>query len=195
MSSISFYYGVMGSGKTTHLIASMDTYERNGCNPVLLKPSIDTRDNLSNEIKSRITSISKHVFYFNDLKESLNDVKTRVIFLDEAQFLDPESIMFLAETAYKKDLILNLYGLLNDYRGHIFPGSEKIMQIADNVICLKRPCQCTGCTETAKMHLRFIDGKLDLTTGNTVMIESSRVSYMSVCLHHFSEYVNGKIKS
>ena len=41
MASLIFYYGVMGSGKTTELIKTYEIYKRKGLDPVVIKPIIE----------------------------------------------------------------------------------------------------------------------------------------------------------
>ena len=51
MIKISFFYGVMKSSKTANLLMTCHNYEAKGINPLLVKPSLDTR---SKYIESRI---------------------------------------------------------------------------------------------------------------------------------------------
>ena len=46
MAKIHFYYGAMNASKTTLLINNADNYQRSGLKPIVIKPSIDTRENL-----------------------------------------------------------------------------------------------------------------------------------------------------
>ncbi|QDJ97368.1 putative thymidine kinase [Aeromonas phage D6] len=53
MSKVHFIYGPMNSSKTTTLITTAYNYREEAQNPVIMKPSLDTRDGVEPMIKSR----------------------------------------------------------------------------------------------------------------------------------------------
>lgn len=116
--SISFTYATMGGGKTTELIKTYDIYRRKGLNPIAIKPAIDDREGKQcgwGETKSRITKESIPCFYFTDIKQ-LETIKLKVgsLFVDEAQFLSKEEVLYLMDYADKKDIPLKAFGLKTD---------------------------------------------------------------------------------
>ena len=44
MAQLKFYYGTMGSGKTTELLKTADIYDRKGVEVAIIKPIIDDRN-------------------------------------------------------------------------------------------------------------------------------------------------------
>ena len=71
MAKLYVYYGAMNSGKSLNLLANVHTYEEQGKNVLLMKPSFDTRSGLGT-IDSRV-GISHDCFSFDD-KEDIADI-------------------------------------------------------------------------------------------------------------------------
>ena len=69
MAKLYVYYGAMNSGKSLNLLANVHTYEEQGKNVLLMKPSFDSRSGLG-IIDSRV-GISHNCFSFDD-KEKVN---------------------------------------------------------------------------------------------------------------------------
>ena len=75
MASLIFYYGVMGSGKTTELIKTYEIYKRKGLDPVVIKPSIDNREGTFFGWGITTSRLLKYksipAYYFKNLKKNL----------------------------------------------------------------------------------------------------------------------------
>ena len=186
---IKFIYGTMFSGKTTQLINSVEIYRRKGLNPIVLKPAIDDREGKFNGwgfTSSRLINKQIESFYYANLKKELPEIikDHKCIFVDEAQFMSRDDVLFLAKFSDDNNLPLLAYGLKTDINGNLFKGAESFLAISDEVSEMKSLCQYNGCNELAVAHIRFVNGKRD-TSKESVAIEKDNVTYMAVCRKHW----------
>ena len=179
MSKLFFRYGAMGSGKTTALLQVAHNYEQKNMKVILIKPSIDTKG--YSKVVSRI-GISREVDIIlepNDtVMEKMSPQKPHAIIVDEAQFLTPKQIdeLYLMTKLY--DIPVLCYGLRTDFQMKGFPGSIRLLEIADDIEELKTIC---ACGKKATQNLRKIN-EVPTFEGEQVVIDnSSAVTYEGVC--------------
>lgn len=187
MGKIIFYYGCMGSGKTTKMLTQFDTYKRRKKNPLIVKPSLDTREGKFlgwGITKSRITKNEEPTYYYNNLEIELNQLDFGVLFVDEVQFLTREDVLSLCKISDDKDIDVLCYGLKTDANGQLFEGSKHLLALADEIKEIESLCEIDGCTCNAVAHIRYINGIRD-TSGLSVAIEQGNVTYKAVCRKHW----------
>ena len=108
MGKLYLYIGCMNSGKSLNLLANVHTYEEQGKNVLLMKPSFDSRSGLG-VIDSRV-GISHNCFSFDDEEDIADivsdyiidlDIKDKgiidCVFIDEAQFMTREQVKQVVE--------------------------------------------------------------------------------------------------
>lgn len=183
MGIVKFYYGSMGSGKTTKMLAMFDTYKRRKKKPIIIKPCLDDREGKFvgwGVTKSRILTVVSPTYYFQDLKTELLELDFKCLFVDEVQFLTREDILFLCDVADRKDINVFCFGLRTSVLGDLFEGSKHLFALADEFEHIETLCEIDGCDGKAVAHIRYIDGKRDYSE-EPVAIETGNVSYKSVC--------------
>lgn len=179
MSKLYFRYGAMNSGKTTALLQVAHNYEEKGMHPIIIKPLIDTKGN--NKVISRI-GIEREVNYLIapdcNIEVNLNLVGVDAIIVDEAQFLTREQIEQLYRITKYYSIPVLCYGLRCDFQMQGFPGSTRLLEIADSLEELKTICSCG---KKATQNLRLINGK-PVFEGEQVEIDNQNdIKYDSVC--------------
>lgn len=187
MGKVTFIFGCMGSGKTTQMLTTFDSYKRKKKKPIIIKPIIDNREGNFNGwgiTKSRITKFEEPTYYFKDLKPELDKFEYGVLFVDEAQFLTREDVLILCNIADQKDIEVFLYGLKTDVNGNLFEGVKHIFALADDFREIETKCEIEGCNCNAVAHIRYIDG-VRIVDGDSVAIETGNVTYRSVCRKHW----------
>lgn len=85
--------------------------------------------------------------------------KVHCILVDEAQFLDPKHIDQLRHITLSWNVPVICYGLRTDFRSRLFPGSQRLMELADTIEEVKTTCQF--CNKKAVLNLKHVDGKAD----------------------------------
>ena len=193
MAKLYFRYGAMGSSKSANILMVRYNYEERGQYAVLLKPRTDNRDG-EREIQSRI-GLSAPAEYVDDFLKEISETwsigsdeylhrgeKVDAVLVDEAQFLSPEEIDTLSDIVDFYEIPVICYGLRTDFRSLMFPGSKRLMEIADVIEEVPTVCWCG---RRAQCNTRFANGKI-VREGAQVMLGSNE-SYMALCRKHYKE--------
>ena len=179
MAKLYFKFGAMGSSKSAQALITKFNYEELGMKVWLIKPSIDDRDG-ADIIKSRIgLSASAQVITPEQsiIEEYKKAGKHDVIIADEAQFFTPEQIDDLRTLVDDEDLPVLCFGLRTDFQTHFFPGSRRLMELADSMTEIKTVC---ACGKKATVNAR-IDAEGNIVyRGNQVMLGGND-SYVAMC--------------
>ena len=194
MAKLYFYYGPMGCSKTANALMTRFNYLEKGRNIWLIKPSVDIRDG-EDIIKSRIgISATAYIVKPEDnILDLLNKVNDRfcvygevtdpdVVIADEAQFFTTEQIDQLRDIATYRNIPVMCYGLRTDFQTKLFPGSQRLMELADEISELKSICQCGT---KAIVNARFENGKI-ITAGDQVDIGGDE-KYEALCWSCYQE--------
>ncbi|MCH8532393.1 MAG: thymidine kinase [Saccharospirillum sp.] len=186
MAQLYFYYSAMNAGKSTSLLQSDHNYCERGMKTRLLTARIDDRYGLGC-ISSRI-GLEKSADTFDESTDLLAWFKddsepAHCILIDEAQFLTRAQVDQLAAIADDFDVPVLCYGIRTDFLGNLFPGSERLLAIADKLSELKTVCHCG---RKATMVLRFDENGQPISEGDQVVIGGND-RYVSVCRRHHRE--------
>ena len=191
MGKLYFRHGAMGASKTVNALMTKYNYEERGKKVVLLKPSIDTRDG-ELTIKSRTGLQSEcetvETFLENEPDGQLPDC----IIVDEAQFLTEAQVEKLARIADSWDVPIICYGLKTDFRSHLFEGSKRLLELADEIEEIPTICWCG---RKARFNGRISNGKL-VRDGETIVLGGNE-AYMALCRRHYmlgncGKHITGK---
>ncbi len=181
MAKLYFKYGAMGSSKTAQALITKFNYIERGMRVWLIKPSSDTRDG-ADMIRSRIGLESPaYVIRSDDNVQTVFNNgfagNIDVIIADEAQFFTPEQIDQLHEIATWEDIPVLCFGLRTDFMLHLFPGSRRLLELAESITEIKTICQCGS---KATVNVRFSpDGKVE-TEGEQVVLGGNE-TYKAMC--------------
>lgn len=188
MANLHFLYGVMSSSKSAALIINAYNLRQNG-NPVeIIKPSFDRRFSVQT-IVSRI-GLECDAVAMPDLKGYTPRPDTKSILVDEVQFFSPSDIDRLVHIADGANVIVMCYGLMVDSNEHIFPASQRLVEVGAKLHRMESTCQIQGCMKLATHHLRFgADGRV-IRAGEQFALGDS--NYKSVCRQHFNQIYHGK---
>ena len=179
MAKLYFKYGAMGSSKSAQALITQFNYEELGMRVWLIKPSIDDRDG-ANIIKSRIglTREADVIFPQEDIIDRYDDAGAcDVIIADEAQFFTPEQIDQLRTLVDERDIPVLCFGLRTDFLTHLFPGSRRLMELADSITEIKNVCAC-GSKATVNARL---DEKGNILTQGSQVFLGGNDSYIAMC--------------
>ena len=179
MAKLYFKYGTMGSSKTAQALITKFNYEERNMPVLLVKPSVDTRVG-GCTVMSRI-GLHAEAFLLapEGTFESLLAAKpeARVIIVDEAQFLTPTQVDELSDIALFKDIPVLCFGLATDFLTHMFPGSQRLFEIAESITEVKSVCAC-GAKST--VNARLDDNGNVLAEGEQFCLGGND-RYMAMC--------------
>jgi thymidine kinase len=180
MAKLHFKYGAMNSGKSDTLIKTAYNYEERGLKVIVIKPSIDTKGD------DHVTARGGHSRKIDIQADEVVDLEKAIakkkgiacVLVDEAQFLTAAQISQLFAVAKKQNISVICYGLRADFRTKLFPGSKRLLEIADNIEKLPTMCFCGS---QAEFNTRKIDGHY-VFEGDQVAIDGEdEVEYDSLC--------------
>ena len=193
MAKLYFKYGAMGSSKTAQALITRFNYMELGMSVWLIKPSTDTRDG-ADVIKSRIglEARAQVITPEQDILEEYRKLGHRdVIIADEAQFFTPEQIEQLRFLVDEEDLPALCFGLRTDFLTRLFPGSRRLMELADSITEIKTVCAC-GRKATVNARLDAC-GRI-LTQGDQVFLGGND-SYVAMCHKCWKEKIKAQLRS
>ena len=180
MAKLYFKYGAMGSSKSAQVLITKFNYEERDMKVLLLKPSTDTRDG-ADIIRSRIGLEAKAVVVSPDcdvyklFEEKYSDCKAVIV--DECQFLTPEQVDQLALLTIDYDTAVLCFGLRTDFQTKFFPGSLRLMEIAESISEIKSVCDC-GAKATVNAR---IDGDGNVVFEGEQVMLGGNDSYRAMC--------------
>lgn len=180
MAKLYFYYGAMNSSKTANALMTHFNYAEVGKNALLCKTETDTRDG-ARVIRSRI-GLEMECIFLSELvdmpKEEIK--KYDCIIVDEVQFATREQVDFLSDIVDFMDVPVVCYGLRADFQNNLFPGSERLITIADTIQEIKTVCWCG---KKATANARFNRNGI-IRDGEQVFLGAND-SYVALCRKHF----------
>ena len=171
----------MGSSKTAQALITKYNYEENDLRVWLLKPSADIRDG-AHTISSRIglsaeadilTPEMDAYAWFREKIEGSCDV----IIVDECQFLTEAQIDQLRAIVDEHNIPVVCFGLRTDFQTRLFPGSLRLMEVADTIQEIKTICDC-GAKATVNAR---IDGEGHIVTQGAQVVLGGNDSYIAMC--------------
>ncbi len=177
MAKLYFRYGTMDSAKSMNLLAVAHNYRKQGKTVRLLKPAVDDRFG-RDTIRSRSGLARKVDLLIHD--------DTRLdpawfegvdcVLVDEAQFLPPPVVEDLRRITLAPGVPVICYGLRTDFRTRLFPGSKRLLELADRIEEVK--VTCTHCNRKAIFNMRLRDGRPAL---DGAQVELGDAAYVPVC--------------
>lgn len=195
MANLVFYYGAMGCSKTANALMTQFQYKERGLNVWLIKPEIDTRDDLINEDGS-ITSLVKSRVGISGVAEVIKanaDIMppeaTDLIICDEAQFLSEFQVDELKAITEIQNIPVYCYGLRTDFRTKLFPGSKRLFEIASKTVELESICSCGN---PAIINARF-NNKGEIVTRGSIVELGGNDRYKALCYSCWKKLSGGNI--
>ena len=180
MAKLYFKYGAMGSSKTAQALITKFNYEERGMRVWLIKPATDVRDG-AQTLSSRIgLSSSCRAIDKTEIIAEVLDSETEginVIIADESQFFTEKQIDELREIVNERDIPILCFGLRTDFLTRLFPGSKRLLEIADELSEIKTMCECgKKATVTAR-----IDGTGKIVTAGRQVVLGGNDRYIAMC--------------
>ena len=188
MAKLYFYYAAMNAGKSSTLLQADFNYRERGMRTLLFTAAFDDRFE-PGKITSRI-GLASHAHAIDpdtDLYEEVGieraEAPVDCVLVDEAQWLTRAQVFQLAAVCDELDIPVLAYGLRTDFRAQLFPGSEALLAIADNLIELKAVC---ACGRKATMNLRVDADGFAVKEGAQIEVGGNE-RYVALCRRHYAQ--------
>ena len=109
---------------------------------------------------------------------------------DEAQFLTAGQVDQLAELVDESHVDVYAFGLTTDFRARLFPGTQRLLEVADDVQRIQVEVLC-WCGLPGLLNARVVDGEM-VHEGETVVVADTAptpapdadVHYQVLCRRH-----------
>ncbi|MFJ6783507.1 thymidine kinase [Streptomyces yangpuensis] len=191
MPELVFFSGTMDCGKST--LALQITHNRSARG---LQGVIFTRQDRAGEgkLSSRLGLVTEAVevadamdLYAYLVGELSQGGKADYVIVDEAQFLAPEQIDQLARIVDDLDKDVFAFGITTDFRTKLFPGSQRLIELADRIEQLQVEALC-WCGARATHNARTVGGVM-VVEGEQVVVgdvnrPSEEIGYEVLCRRH-----------
>ncbi|WP_299539979.1 thymidine kinase [uncultured Streptomyces sp.] len=191
MPELVFFSGTMDCGKSTLALQIGHNRSARGLQGVIF-----TRDDRAGEgkLSSRLGLVTDAVEAAEgmDLYAHLVDHISRggradYVIVDEAQFLAGEQIDQLARIVDDLNLDVFAFGITTDFRTRLFPGSQRLMELADRIEALQVEALC-WCGARATHNARTVDGEMVVEGAQVVVGDvnqpTGQLGYEVLCRRH-----------
>ncbi|MEV0120384.1 thymidine kinase [Streptomyces sp. NPDC050703] len=191
MPELVFFSGTMDCGKSTLALQIEHNRSARG-----LQGLIFTRDDRAGEgkLSSRLGLVTDAIeaaddfdFYAHLVDHLSRGGRADYVIADEAQFLTPDQIDQLARIVDDLALDVFAFGITTDFRSKLFPGSQRLVELADRVEVLQVEALC-WCGARATHNARTIGGEMVVEGAQVVIgdVDQSpdEVGYEVLCRRH-----------
>ncbi|MFJ7629549.1 thymidine kinase [Streptomyces sp. NPDC097595] len=191
MPELVFFSGTMDCGKSTLALQIGHNRSARGLQGVIF-----TRDDRAGEgkLSSRLGLVTEAVEADEDMDlyaylvaQLSKGGRVDYVIVDEAQFLAPEQIDQLARVVDDLEMDVFAFGITTDFRTRLFPGSQRLVELADRIEQLQVEALC-WCGARATHNARTVDGEMVVEGAQVVVGDVHRpageVGYEVLCRRH-----------
>ncbi len=190
MAELQFTYGTMGAGKSTMALQVHHNLRTAGLRGLLCSQLDRQGARVSSQlgVSAEAVEVGPKLDLFA-LAMALRYRHGTLDYLvcDEAQFYLPDQIDQLARVVDELDADVFAFGLLTDFRGSLFAGSQRLLELADHTRTLQNEARC-WCGRRATHNARVVDGR-QVYDGDVVVVDDPArepdVSYELRCRRHW----------
>ncbi len=198
MAELVFFSGTMDCGKST-LALQMDHNHRARGRSGLIYTKLDRAG--TDVLSSRLgLSTAAHEvgddldFWDAVVEQATHGVRVDYLICDEVQFYTPAQVEQLAKLVDEMGIDVFAFGITADFRTQLFPGSRRMIELADQVQVLQVQALC-WCGRRATHNARVVDGVMvvegeQVVVGDTKPGSEALVEYEVLCRRHFMRRMN-----
>ncbi|MDT0446135.1 MULTISPECIES: thymidine kinase [unclassified Streptomyces] len=190
MAELAFFSGTMDCGKSTLALQIQHNRSARG-----LTGMIFTRDDRAGtgRLSSRLGLVTDAVeadesfdFHLHLVKYLTAGGRVDYVITDESQFLSPEQVDQLARVVDDLGIDVFAFGITTDFRTRLFPGSQRLIELADRVEVLQVEALC-WCGARATHNARTVGGRMVVEGAQVVVGDvgaGTEVGYEVLCRRH-----------
>ncbi len=198
MAELIYYCGTMDSGKSTLALQTAHNHHSRGRTGFIFTNKdragsgvISSRLGLSSPAIEVRLGMDLHKYVVDHLSAG---ERVDYIICDEAQFYERVQIDQLAQIVDGLGIDVFAFGILTDFRTALFPGSARLVELADRVNTLQVEALC-WCGARATHNARTIGGVM-VVEGEQVVVgdvaPDAQVAYEVLCRRHHMRQVTAR---
>jgi len=199
MAELIYYCGTMDSGKSTLALQTAHNHQSRGRTGLIFTNNdragsgvISSRLGLSSPALEVTPLMDLHKLVVDQL--SMGE-RIDYIICDEAQFYESDQIDQLARIVDGLSIDVFAFGILADFRTKLFPGSARLVELADRVNTLQVEALC-WCGSRATHNARTVGGVM-VVEGEQVVVgdvsTGADVAYEVLCRRHHMRQVTARV--
>lgn len=193
MAEFVFFAGTMDCGKSTLALQTDHNHRTRGrAGLVLSRLDRAGEARLSSRLGLSVPAIevTDELDVFRLLVDRLSTGhRVDYVIADEAQFYLPGHIEQLAMAVDDLHIDVYAFGIMTDFRTRLFPGSARLVELADRIQPLQVEALC-WCGRRATQNARTVNGVMVLE-GDQVLVGDTNgageVSYEVLCRRHYRQ--------
>jgi thymidine kinase len=194
MAELQFFTGTMDSGKSTLALQTNHNHAARG----RIGRLFTTHDRAGEAIlSSRLglehdaLEVAEDFDFWRHVVDALtHGARIDYLICDEAQFYQPRQIDQLARIVDELQIDVFAFGILSDFRTELFPGSRRLVELADRTHVLQVEALC-WCGKRATHNARTENGEM-VTEGDVIVVGDvddaqatpAEVAYEVLCRQH-----------
>ncbi|MGN6636493.1 MAG: thymidine kinase [Oryzihumus sp.] len=193
MAELVFFSGTMDCGKSTLALQMDHNHAARGRRGLIFTK----HDRAGESVLSSRLGLSTSALEVEDdldfwdaiVGQATNGLRVDYLICDEAQFYTPEQVEQLARLVDEMGVDVYAFGITADFRTALFPGSRRMIELADRVQVLQVEALC-WCGQRATHNARVIDGVMvvegeQVVVGDTASTDTGAVEYEVLCRRHY----------
>ncbi len=198
MAELVYFCGTMDSGKSTLALQTLHNHHSRGRKGLVFTShdragagTISSRLGLVHAAREVNDLLDFHRVVLDELG---NGNRIDFLICDEAQFYTREQVDQLAIVVDSLEIDVFTFGILTDFRTLLFPGSSRLIELADRVNVLQVEALC-WCGARATHQARIVNGVM-VTEGEQVVVgntDDDVVAYEVLCRRHHMRGVTSRL--
>ncbi len=192
MAELVFFSGTMDCGKSTLALQTDHNHAARGRAGIVFT-SLDRagEETLSSRLGLKVPAVevTRDTNFWAHVVEVLESGgRCDYLICDEAQFSSGEQVDQLARIDNELGVDVFAFGILTDFRTRLFPGSQRMVELADKVQVLQVEALC-WCGARATHNARTVNGDMviegeQVLVGDTFSVDV--IGYEVLCRPHYS---------
>ena len=194
MAELLYFTGTMDSGKSTLALQTNHNYAARGRVGRLFTSHdragaarVSSRLGLVHEA----LEVGPDLDFWHVVVDALtHGARIDYLICDEAQFYSPQQVDQLARVVDELQIDVFCFGILTDFRTSLFPGSARLVELADRMLTLQVEALC-WCGKRATHNARTENGEM-VTEGDVVVVGDvsdldeppAEIGYEVLCRQH-----------
>lgn len=202
MAELVFFSGTMDCGKSTLALQMDYNHRARGRGGVRFSCNDRAGDStISSRLGLQTDAVEVHGstdFWDEVVVRRTSGLRVDYLICDEAQFYAPAQVEQLARLVDEMDVDVFAFGITADFRTKLFPGSQRLIELADRVQVLQVEALC-WCGRRATQNARTVNGIM-VVEGEQVMVgdvassgsdveSAGLVGYETLCRRHYMRRV------
>jgi len=160
VAELRFFFGTMGSGKSTQALQIRHNLAARGLEVVITTQLDRQAGKVSSRLGVAVEAeiVDSQTDLFALARKALDAYGLHAMICDEAQFYEPQQIDQLGRVVDELDVDVYAFGLLTSFQGRLFPATARLLELADVRSELQVEARC-WCGARATHNARLVNGE------------------------------------